>query len=77
MIKIHLGGHLAFYAPQKKSRLSIPITEPAELAVVLQSLGIPQSEVAMASVNGELVELATTKIKPGDQIELFSPQGGG
>jgi sulfur carrier protein ThiS len=77
MIHLHLGGHLAFYAPQKQSHFIISVNEPTELAVVLQRLAVPQSEVALASVNGELVELATAKIKPGDRIELFSPMGGG
>jgi sulfur carrier protein ThiS len=77
MIEIHLGGHLAFYAPQKKSRFSIPITQPSELAAVLQDLGVPPAEVALATVNGKLVELETASIVPGDRIELFPPMGGG
>ena len=77
MLDIHLGGHLAFYAPGKKSRFSIPIAKPMELKAVLQSLGIPLGEVAIVSVNGEMVELATARIKPGDRVDLFSPMGGG
>ena len=77
MIEIHLGGHLAFYAPQKKSRCSISMVQPTELVVVLQDLGVPLAEVALASVNGKLVELVTARIKPGDRIELFPPMGGG
>jgi sulfur carrier protein ThiS len=77
MVEIHLGGHLAFYAPQKKSRFSISMDQPAGLEAVLQDLGVPLGEVAMASVNGKLVELATARIQPGDRIELFPPMGGG
>ena len=77
MIEIHLGGHLAFYAPQKKSRFYISMDQPAGLAAVLKDLGVPPAEVALASVNGKLVELETARIVPGDRIELFPPMGGG
>ena len=77
MIELHLGGHLAFYAPQKKSSFSIPIDQPTELDVILHQLGIPLAEVAIVAVNGELVNLATTRVNPGDRIELYPPMGGG
>lgn len=77
MIELHLGGHLAFYAPHKQSRFSIPIDQPTELEVILQKLGVPLAEVAIAAVNGELVELAATRVNPGDRIELYPPMGGG
>jgi sulfur carrier protein ThiS len=77
MVEIHLGGHLAFYAPQKKSRFSISMDQPAGLEAVLQDLGVPLGEVALASVNGKLVELETARVLPGDRIELFPPMGGG
>ena len=77
MIELHLGGHLAFYASQKQSRFSIPIDQPTELEVILQKLGVPLAEVAIAAVNGELVELAATRVNPGDRIELYPPMGGG
>jgi len=77
MIELHLGGHLAFYAPQKQSHLSIPVDRPTELSLILQELGVPPAEVAIAAVNGELVDLAAARVKPGDRIELYPPMGGG
>jgi sulfur carrier protein ThiS len=77
MIELHLGGHLAFYAPQKQSRFSVPIDQPTELKVILQKLGVPLAEVAIVAVNGELVDLAASRVNPGDRIELYPPMGGG
>jgi sulfur carrier protein ThiS len=77
MVEIHLGGHLAFYAPQKKSRLSMQIDQTTRLDAILRKLGLPQGEVALAAVNGEMVDPASAMIEPGDKIELVSPMGGG
>ena len=77
MIELHLGGHLAFYAPQKKSHFSFPVDQDTELRVILQELGVPPAEVAIVAVNGELVDLAAARVKPGDRIELYPPMGGG
>ncbi len=77
MVEIHLGGHLAFYAPEKQTRFRISIAHPTELEAVLQKIGIPAAEVAIASVNGNFVDLANAMIEPGDRVELFSPIGGG
>jgi len=77
MIELHLGGHLAFYAPQKQSRFNVPIDQPTELKVILQKLGVPLAEVAIVAVNGELVDLAASRVNPGDRIELYPPMGGG
>jgi len=77
MLELHLGGHLAFYAPQKQSRFNIPIDQPTDLGLILQQLGVPLAEVAIVAVNGELVDLASTRVKPGDRVELYPPMGGG
>ena len=77
MVEIHLGGHLAFYAPQKKSRLSVEIGQATRLDAILRKLGLPQAEVALAAVNREMVDPVTAMIEPGDRIELVSPMGGG
>jgi len=76
-ISLRLGGHLSFYAPEKQSQLTLPLNQPAGLADILQGLGVPLGEVAIASVNGSMVELATAQVKPGDKIELYPPMGGG
>lgn len=77
MIELHLGGRLAFYAPQQQSRLRLPLNQLTELVVVLQGLGVLLAEIAIAAANGEWDELAKTQVKPGDQIELYPPMGGG
>ena len=77
MLEIHLGGHLNFYAPDKQSRFSLPLAGPTPLAAILEQLGVPQAEVSVAAVNGELVTVETTLVQPGDKIEIYPPIGGG
>lgn len=77
MLEIHLGGHLSFYAPGKRSRFSLPIVGPTSLAGILEQLGVPLAEVTIAAVNGGLVAVESALVHPGDRIELYPPIGGG
>ncbi|HWQ83155.1 MAG TPA: MoaD/ThiS family protein [Anaerolineales bacterium] len=77
MLEIHLGGHLSFYTPGKRSRFSLPIASPSSLAGIVEQLGVPLAEVTIAAVNGELVDIETAQVQPGDKIELYPPIGGG
>jgi sulfur carrier protein ThiS len=77
MLKIHLGGHLSFYTPNKCSRFNLAIDGKACLASILERLGIPLSEVALASVNDEMVVIETAQVQSGDRIDLYPPMGGG
>jgi len=76
-MRLHLGGHLAWYA-QKKSWVDVPLTQPARLTDVLENLGVPISEVAVSTLNGAaLFELAHVIVNDEDTVELYPPVGGG
>ncbi len=77
VMKLYLGGHLAWYAPQKQSRLEISLREPVALSALLQDLGIPAAEVAIVAVNGTMVESPDARVRDEDRVELFPPMGGG
>ncbi len=74
---LHLAGHLAWYDTQKRSRLIIQLAEPVGLSDLLRDLGIPIAEIAVATVNGVVVELETARVSNTDRVELFPPVGGG
>ena len=74
---LHLGGHLGWYDPQKRSRLVIQLGEPILLSALLERLAIPLAEIAVATVNRQAVELERAQVSDGDSVELFPPVGGG
>ena len=75
---LHLGGHLSWYEPQKRSRIDIHLAEPTLLVKVLRDLGIPHGEIAVVVVNGApIFALGDIRVSNDDQVELFPPVGGG
>jgi len=77
MVEVYLGGHLNFYQPDKRTRLFVPLEQNLTILALLNQIGIPREEVAFATLNGELAELPSTAVSPGDRIELYPPMGGG
>ena len=74
---LHLGGHLGWYDPQKRSRLVIHLGEPILLSALLERLEIPPAEIAVATINRQAVELGRALVSDDDNVELFPPIGGG
>ncbi len=52
-------------------------SEPVLLLDLLRQLGVPDAEVAVATVNRHAVELETACATDADTVEFFSPVGGG
>jgi sulfur carrier protein ThiS len=76
-VLLHLGGHLGWYDPQKRSRLVIHLGEPILLSALLEQLEIPPAEIAVATINRQAVELGHALVSNDDSVELFPPIGGG
>ncbi|MDE3092045.1 MAG: MoaD/ThiS family protein [Chloroflexota bacterium] len=76
-MRLHLGGHLSWYDPQKRSWLDIRLSEPTRLSALLDRLGVPVAEIAVAAVNGAAVALEDARVTDSDRVELFPPVGGG
>jgi hypothetical protein len=77
MIEIYLGGYLAFYMRNNKTRFTYSLDQPIQLEDVLTKLGIPMAEVGIAIVNDEPVDIPLSWVKPGDRIVFYSQIGGG
>jgi sulfur carrier protein ThiS len=76
-VKLHVGGYLSFYLPQKNPDLEISLEGPTPLADILAKLNIPAGEVVLVVVNGKLAELSGSRVTNEDRVELYPPIGGG
>jgi sulfur carrier protein ThiS len=76
-VRLHLGGHLAWYDSQRRSWLEVHVQEPTSLPALAARLSLPMAEIAVAAVNGTPVPLADVTVVDGDRLELYPPIGGG
>ncbi len=76
-MKVHLGGHLAFYDPAKRSWFELHLEEEAALTDVIRELGVPEAEIALAAVNRTVVSLADARVTDTDRLDLYPPISGG
>lgn len=76
-MQLHLGGHLSWYDLHKRSDVPVPLSNPTRLLALIESLGLPAGEVAIAVVNGSVVALAEALVSDSDRVQLYPPIGGG
>ena len=76
-MKLHLGGHLSFYEPQRRAWVDLALPAPQCLPDLLAGLGIPPGEVALVVINGEHAQEDNPILTNEDQVELYPPMGGG
>ena len=76
-MRLHLGGHLSWYDPQKRSWLELHLTEPIPLVELVRQLGLPEGEIAVVAVNRRAISLEEAIVSDGDRVELYPPLGGG
>lgn len=76
-MRLHLGGHLNWYDPQRRSWLDLPLSETTSLVELVHRLGLPLDEIAVVAVNGRAVSLDDAQVSNGDRVELYPPVGGG
>jgi sulfur carrier protein ThiS len=76
-MRLHLGGHLSWYDPQKRSWLELHLSEPIPLVELVRQLGLPEGEIAVVAVNRRAISLEEAIVLDGDRVELYPPLGGG
>jgi molybdopterin converting factor small subunit len=76
-VKVHLGGHLGFYEPERRANFEVRLAEPTAAIELVRVWGIPAGEVFLATVNNAVVDLDTAIVTDGDQLSLYPPAGGG
>ncbi len=76
-MQLHLGGHLSWYHPDKRSDVQVSLSASTRLKALVESLGVPPAEVAIAVVNGNAVSFEDALVSDGDRVQLYPPIGGG
>ncbi len=76
-MRLHLGGHLSWYDPQKRSWLELHLSEHVPLVELVRQLGLPEGEIAVVAVNSRAISLEEAIVSEGDRVELYPPLGGG
>ena len=76
-MEVHLGGHLAFYDREKRSRFEVHLEAEVALVDLVRQLGVPEAEIALAAVNRTVVALAEARVGDADRLDLYPPMSGG
>ncbi len=76
-MEVHLGGHLAFYEREKRSRFQVHLAARTGLLELVRALGIPEAEIALAAVNQAVVPLDDAQVDDTDRLDLYPPMSGG
>jgi sulfur carrier protein ThiS len=76
-MRLHLGGHLNFYDPQKRTWLELDLPGPTPLANIVRQAGLPEGEIALFVINGQQASLEDAMVTNEDRVELYPPMGGG
>ena len=77
-MRIHLGGHLSWYDPQKRPWLDLsPAAGLVSLRDLLNVLGVPPGDVAVALINRRPAPLDQAVAADTDTVEFYPPLGGG
>lgn len=78
-MRVHLAGELGFYGPGRRSRFEIPIEGEVSLREALRRIGVPEAEIAVCGLNGEVVRVGDASLTVGDEdrLDLFPASSGG
>lgn len=73
---VKLYGNLRRYLPPDGDGLELAVDPDTNVRGMLKKIGIPDSEVWVVSVNGQVVGQEHT-LGPGDTVDVFAPVAGG
>ena len=78
-MRVHLWGELGFYGPGKQARFEFPLPGEMPVSDALRLMGVPEADIAVFAVNGEVVRLGKAEITLADRdrIDCFPPSSGG
>lgn len=76
VIMVRAFGGLGHFLPGGKDSARIVLPRGSKVSDVIKASGIPEGEVWLVSLGGELVGL-DREVRDGDEITVFAPVGGG
>ena len=75
-VDVRLFGDFRRFLRETDGRLTLEVVEGTTVRDVLERVQVPEVEVGLVSVNGE-VAAVETPLRDGDAVYVFSPIGGG
>ena len=75
-VRIRLFGELARYSGGRGYDFAWPLKPGQSIADVAAAIGIPVAEMWMVAINGQKTNPEALP-RPGDEVMIFSPVGGG
>ena len=78
-MRVHLWGELGFYGPGRRGRFDVTLGRSLPIREALRTIGVPEEEVAVAGLNGQVVRLEDSSlvVADDDRLDLFAPSSGG
>lgn len=76
-MQLHLGGTLAFYDAARRSRFDVHLEGETAVLDLIRELRIPEAEIALVAVDGEVVSLERAHVDDGSRLDLYPPMSGG
>jgi hypothetical protein len=76
-VKVHLGGHLSYYAARRRSNFEVHLAQPTPVIELVRSWGVPAGEIFLTAINNVLVDLNDAVVVDTDHLALYPPIGGG
>ncbi|MEI8333107.1 MAG: MoaD/ThiS family protein [Chloroflexota bacterium] len=78
-MRVHLWGELGFYGPERRGRFEVHLEKEVSLREALRLAGVPEAEIAVTGLNGEVVRLddPSLSVTDADRLDLFPPTSGG
>ena len=77
-VRVKLFATLSRFAPHNRAAVpfDVQLTEGDTLLKLVECLDIPPEEAKVAFVNG-IIQTLDYSLRPGDEIGIFPPIGGG
>ncbi len=75
-VDIRLFGQFRHLLRETDGRLTLSVVEGATVRDVLERVQVPEAEVGLVSVNGQMAAVETP-LRDGDEVCISSPIGGG
>ncbi len=78
-MRVHLWGELGFYGPERRGRFEVHLEKEVSLREALRLAGVPEAEIAVTGLNGQVVRLddPSLSVTDADRLDLFPPTSGG
>ena len=77
MVSVSVGGYLGFYTPDHQRKFKFEAGDGLRISEIVRQLGLPPAEVALISLNGNLIDDLEVLVPDGAELKLFSATDGG